>query len=356
MFAPMIKIAVILSIPAMLLGLLRHKWWWSGILMVVGLGLGLSQKVLFVNDLWDLPIHSALMVDAQSAFYWLLWSLFVGSIVDLPDEQTDVTAVWTGFCFGTVASAMMWKRHQTDVASRARNVFLSILGAGMHPFGILGGLAIWTQVDGQLLHHILGWLPIFAVGLFLLKAEWDVEVNNQVSFYLLSLFTMVLLYLLPQSGLVSAMILLGSALVFAVLKRHQIPSQNWKGVGQIVVSSLCAAWVVNLAVAGGMSEIVTWGLEDAAETLRPYLVPVLNFAAILTSALVGQWNMSLFVVASQERLLDLSPQYFAWMPISLALGGAFPFWIAESFKAIWKTFIIWMGIGAMYLVILSGWM
>jgi len=318
-------------------------------LAVLGLGIGFVQGTLFVQDIWELPQQTTLLWDVRLAIYWLIWSLLIGSVMELSKERSDILAVWTGFCFGSVASALMWCKAESDSFHRGRSIFLSILGAGFHPFGILGGISIWSQVEGQLLHHILAWIPIFVVGSVLLKTEWNFEVNTQVSSYVGALLTMILLYLVPNPEWV----LLASAVIFSALKWKVLLQQDFKYLGKILAVALLSFWVVNLSVAAGLAELLTWGMEDAPEMLRPYIVPLLNVGGVLTAALIGQWSMGIFIVGVQERLLDISAQHFMWMPMALALGGCFPFWISQSFKPIWKTFVLWMGLGAVYLLALS---
>ena len=96
---------VALSLPAMFLGVLRRVWWWSIVLWLGGMLLGIGMEWLQFRDFIQLPFDTAFVFDSQGILAWLVWSILVAHAVPV-SVKTRRDALLLGLFLGSVGAVL----------------------------------------------------------------------------------------------------------------------------------------------------------------------------------------------------------------------------------------------------------
>ena len=335
----------VLSIPSLLLGVMRHKWWWTWVLIIATIFAGLMQQVLILSDVWMLPIATGLMDDAWLLMIWLLWSVTLSSAVTIRSVSLKTSALM-GACLGHLATPLLLK--QSEIDNKVEHTTACWLGSMALPASMIGAAQLW---NGGFWWGLF-WVPAL-LGLWRLGALQGEHSSIKGSIdrpwvLMLAGFTMLLTSWCSEWGhwLMAAEIPVWIGM--SVIGKHKL---DWQSISNCIG----VFYLVNIAVAAGLAESAGWGLEEMPMDLHAYLpVGVLAGSAVATM-LVGIVPMTVFGMALLVRTMDLASVGVSLETVQLVyvlglvVGNWNPWVSAQTWLQQWGTRIA-VSIGSLSLI------
>lgn len=343
---------VLLSIPAFLLGIFRHSWWWSVVLLVLAYGLGLSQGLLYFADIWNLPADTHLLFDARTTLFALLLSIAIGHWIPVVGGIRRKQAILVGALLGNIAPAYMWLRTVEDTHKRGELVFASCIGAMCNPYSLVGA-SLWVDQPKAYVWFACSVL----VGWWLLFRKTEDAVSEAVPYSRLlfvygahgvafatanitgntDFLAMGALFLIAQKRMFS-----NTSIAYIVPeKNNQIGTSAIKTIAHALLLFL----VVNVAIGAGLAESIAWGLEDMSMEYTPYIASAMFVVGVLASVLVGMFPVLFCATGIVVRCLDVDcGVYLAMMGVASVMGTLWPWIASQTFKLYYKTHLAWVGL------------
>lgn len=286
----------VLSVPSLLVGVMRHKWWWAWVLIILTILAGLLQQVLIFSDLWTLPMATGLISDAWPLMVWLMWSVTLSSAVNLRSHSLKMSAI-LGVCLGSMVTPMLLNRIEGE--RKVQHTTVSWLGAMLLPGSMIGAAQLWTE---GLVWCVI-WIPVlfgmWQMGVFQSEGQSLQDSIDKPWVLIVGGMTILFTSCCSEWGHWLMAFEIPIWLVLGLRGKQQLNWQsllNWMGV----------FYLINLSVAGGLAESAGWGLEEMPMELHSYM-PVGVFAVTgLATMLVGVVPMTIFGVALFARMMDLA--------------------------------------------------
>ena len=324
---------VALSVPALLLGAFRRTWWWSIVLWIGGMILGMGMGWLQFTDWIQLPIDTALILDSQGVLAWLVWSVLVAHAVPV-SVRTRKEAVLLGLCLGSIGGVLALQHNSIDDNSEGDNseggsddassksfgfVWLTLIGALAHPGTMIGGVqyfnGTWQWVllwpVAVCMFFLSKWIPLSMEPEDTLPPSQSTSEADSISpWWMLAGGTLLMTVLMP---IYATHVLLGTSIVWCVKARSAFP---WKQL----LSLLGTVLTVNLAVGVGLAESVAWGLEEMPMNIHQWLPLIVLCVVVVLTTIVGSIPMAIFGMALFVRTMDLASIGLTVEPLMLAFG------------------------------------
>ena len=317
-----------LSVPALLLGVFRRTWWWSLVLWICGMILGMGMGWLQLTDWIQLPIDTVLILDSQGILTWVVWSVLVAHAVPVA-VRTRKEAVLLGVCLGSVGAILALQNNSIDEEAEVRLVdtssksfgfvWFALIGALIHPGTMIGGVQYFNGTWQWLLlwpvaicmYFLSKWIPLSIERKEILSSSHSMLDADSISpWWMLAGGTLLMTALLPMYA---THILLGTSIVWCIQARNTFP---WKQLGSLIGTVL----TVNLAVGVGLAEVIAWGLEDMPMSIHQWLPVIVLCSVALLTMIVGSIPISIFGMAIFVRTMDLASIGLTLEPLMLAFG------------------------------------
>ena len=326
----------VLSVPALLVGVMRHKWWWSWILVIATIFAGLLQQVLLFSDVWMLPLATGLLSDAWPVMIWLLWSITLSSAVSIRQTSLKTSAV-LGLCLGQMAAPMLFEQDRLD--NKCQHTTASWLGAMLLPAGTIGAAQLWTAGFAWLWIWVPVLFGMWLMGIFKSELVSLKESIDKPWVLIVTGFTMLVTSYCSEWGHWLMGIEIPVWLGLSILGKHNL---NW----QSILSWAGVFYLVNLAVAGGLAESAGWGLEEMPMELHSLLFVGVFVSAGLATMLVGIIPTTLFGYALLSRTMDLASVGISLHTVQLVyvlglmVGNWNPWICSKTWYQQWKSRIL----------------
>ena len=312
---------VVLSIPAVLLGLFRRRLWWPLLVWDLGMILGEVMGLVSIMEFSTLLTDTGLILDAQRFNLWMVWSILVGSAIRISSLNSRESFA-LGVCFGALGSGLILSKVERKSEAHYRRVCLAMAGSLLHPGLMFGGLDF---LSSGFLWLIL-WIPMllwFWLSTSKLEAterqqQSVIDALNSINkteptpqvFWYVAALTLFLSFLLP---VYAVWILGGTSVLWLWVGRDRVPLPE---IGAFFAS----LFAVNLAVAGGLPEVAAWGLEELPMEFHPWLPIAMVLVSTVLSVLIGVVPMTIFGLALFARSLDLPSVGLQTEPLMMAYG------------------------------------
>ena len=343
---------VLLSIPACLLGIFRHSWWWSLALLVLAYGIGLSQGLLYIQDVWNLPLATHFVFDARTTLFAFLLSIVIGHWIPVVSGIHRKQAILVGALLGNIAPAYMWLRTVEDSRKRGELVFASCIGAMCNPYSLVGA-SLWVDEPDAYVWFACSVL----VGCWLLFRKAEDTVGEAVPYSRLLFVYGLHSVAFAATNITGNIDFLAMSVVFLIAQQRMllktsiayiVPEKN-NQIGQSAIKTIAHALmlflVVNVAIGAGLTESIAWGLEDMSMEYIPYIESTMFVVGLLASVLVGMLPVLFCATGVAVRCLDVDcGVYLAMMSVASVMGTLWPCIASQTFKIYYKTHLAWVGL------------
>ncbi len=353
MLSDLIEISVYTSLPFLLIGLFcwnkRLKWWWFGIVLILTLRILVAKGFFQVGELHMIPGYVDLIDMSALLILWVFFSQLLATVGFRPPGPPILSSALCGATMGVLASAILLPSMAKDKDAAARLVLASAGGALI---GRIGDPAILllSEQEPSLAYALI---PLGVVFVLIAGPKADDIIPSDdlpLSPVVLAFSVILLTFIFPEFSfwILSAGIL--GLLPFAGLRFFN--PQLW--LASIWTLGICL--LVVASTAGGLPELMAWGLEDVQINNSAWILPGLGFIGLLGSTLIDPNGAALFIHAFFDRALDLNINGAVFVFCAGAAAGGFQHLIiAGVFRRAFYRWCLQMLAAVVFILILCQW-
>ena len=353
MLGNFIEISVHTSLPLLLIGLFcwnkRLKWWWFGILLILAVRILVAKELFHVGELHLIPGYVDLLDVSALLLLWVLFGQLLAVVGFRPSGPPLLVSVLCGACMGVLASALLLPAMAKDKDAAARLVLASAGGA---LFGRVGDPAILLlSTQSPNLSYAL--IPLGIV--FVLIAgpradDFELSTDRAVWPSVVAVSVILLCFVFPM---LSVWILSAGVICLLPVAGSRFFNPNlWLAL----IWTLGVCLLVIVSTAGGLPELMAWGLEDIQTNNGGLILPGLGFLGLLASTLIDPVGSALFIHSFFDRAMDLQIEGAIFVFCAGSAAGGFQHLIiAGVFRKAFFRWCLQMLASAIFILILCQW-